>query len=92
MKKDNQKLLTGLIIGAAAGSALTVLLQGENGKKLLTAIKDTAKTTGEEVKDGISTAQSSLENLLSKGKKFLEDLRNSNKRLTIDEEMDEIFS
>ena len=93
MKKDNQKLLTGLIIGAAAGSALTLFLQGESGKKLLSNIKDTAKTTGEEVKDGFASAQSGLESLLSKGKKFIEDLKgSSNKRLTIDEELDEIFS
>lgn len=93
MKKDNQKLLTGLIIGAAAGSALTILLQGDNGKKLLATIKDTAKTTGEEMKEGFSSAQSSLESIFSKGKRLLEDLRgNGNKRLTIDEEMDEIFS
>lgn len=93
MKKDNQKLLTGLIIGAAAGSAITILLQGEKGKKLLSAIKDTAKTTGEEVKEGFSSAQSGIESLLNKGKKILEDLRgSSNKRLTIDEELDEIFS
>lgn len=93
MKKDNQKLLTGLIIGAAAGSALTLFLQGDSGKKLMSTIKDTAKTTGEEVKDGFASAQSGLESLLSKGKKFIEDLRgNGTKRLTIDEELDEIFS
>lgn len=93
MKKDNQKLLTGLLLGAAAGSALTIFLQGENGKKLLAAIKDTAKTTGEEVKDGLSSAQSGLESLISKGKKFIEDIKSgSPKRLTIDEELDEIFS
>lgn len=91
MKKDNQKLLTGLIIGAAAGSALTILLQGENGKKLLAAIKETAKTTGEEMKEGFSSAQSGLESLLNKGKKFVEELRGG-KKLTIDEELDEIFS
>ncbi|WP_447640725.1 MULTISPECIES: hypothetical protein [Chitinophagaceae] len=91
MKKDNQKLLTGLIIGAAAGSALTILLQGENGKKLLSAIKETAKTTGEEMKEGFSSAQSGLESLLNKGKKFVEELRGG-KKLTIDEELDEIFS
>ena len=92
MKKDNQKLLTGFILGAAAGSALTIFLQGENGKKLLSAIKDTAKTTGEEVKDGISFAQSGMESLLNKGKKLFEDLKGSAKRLTIDEELDEIYS
>lgn len=91
MKKDNQKLLTGLILGAAAGSALTIFLQGESGKKLLSTIKDTAKSTGEEVKEGISTAQTGLESLFNKGRKFLEELKGS-KRLTIDEELDEIFS
>ncbi|MFT4204572.1 MAG: YtxH domain-containing protein [Chitinophagaceae bacterium] len=91
MKKENQKLLAGLVIGAAAGSALTIFLQGESGKKLLSTIKDTAKSTGEEVKDGISYAQSGLESLLKKGRKFLEDLR-GDKRLTIDEELEEIYS
>ncbi len=91
MKKDNQKLIAGLIIGAAAGSALTVFLQGENGKKLLSTIKDTAKSTGEEVRDGISSAQIGLESLLYKGKRFLEEMRGP-KKLTKDEELDEIFS
>ena len=91
MKKENQKFLTGLILGAAAGTAVTIFLQGENGKKLLSAVKDTAKVSGDELKSGISSAQSSLETLLHKGKRFIEDLRGP-KKLTIDEELDEIFS
>lgn len=91
MKKENQKLLTGLLLGAAAGTALTIFLQGDKGQKLISAVKDTAKTTGEELKSGVSSAQSSLESLLNRGKKFIEELKGA-KKLSIDEELDEIFS
>ncbi|QES90118.1 YtxH domain-containing protein [Rhizosphaericola mali] len=90
--KDNQKFLTGLIIGAAAGTALTIFLQGESGKKLIKSVKDTAKSTGDELKDGMSSVQSSLDKLFHKGKQFISELRSNSEAAVEEGELDEIFS
>jgi gas vesicle protein len=90
--KDNQKFLTGLIIGAAAGTALTIFLQGESGKKLVKSVKDTAKSAGEEVKDGMSSVQYSIDKLFNRGKQFLADLKSNSDAAVEEGELDEIFS
>ena len=42
---DNSKFLAGIIVGAAAGAAITLLLNTESGKKVLADLKDTAEKT-----------------------------------------------
>ena len=42
---DNSKFLAGIIVGAAAGAAVTLLLNTESGKKVLADLKDVAERT-----------------------------------------------
>jgi gas vesicle protein len=42
---DNSKFLAGIIVGAAAGAAVTLLLNTESGKKILADLKDVAEKT-----------------------------------------------
>lgn len=60
---ENKKLLAGILLGAAAGAALAILLSSEKGKEFLSDLQDTASKLGEGVKDTIE-----------KGKQFAADL------------------
>ncbi|MGE5402409.1 MAG: YtxH domain-containing protein [Syntrophothermus sp.] len=51
-RKANQKLLTGIFIGSAAGSLMAFLFTPKTGKQLRHEIKDTVDTSLEKVKDG----------------------------------------
>ncbi|MEO5592449.1 MAG: YtxH domain-containing protein [Chitinophagaceae bacterium] len=42
---DNSKFLAGIIVGAAAGAAIALLLNTESGKKVLADLKATANKT-----------------------------------------------
>ncbi len=42
---DNSKFLAGIIVGAAAGAAITLLLNTESGKKVLADLKEAAGNT-----------------------------------------------
>ncbi|MEO6314468.1 MAG: YtxH domain-containing protein [Chitinophagaceae bacterium] len=39
---NNSKLIAGILVGAAAGAAITLLLSTENGKKVFADLKDLA--------------------------------------------------
>ncbi len=47
---NNSKFLTGIIVGAAAGAAVTLLLNTESGKKVLADLKDAAGKTLQDLK------------------------------------------
>jgi gas vesicle protein len=42
---DNSKFLAGIIVGAAAGAAITLLLNTESGRKVLADLKEAAGKT-----------------------------------------------
>jgi gas vesicle protein len=42
---DNSKFLAGIIVGAAAGAAVALLLNTESGKKVLADLKEAAGRT-----------------------------------------------
>ncbi|GAC1427762.1 MAG: hypothetical protein NVSMB7_04700 [Chitinophagaceae bacterium] len=48
---DNSKFLAGIIVGAAAGAAITLLLNTESGKQVLADLKDIAGKTLRDWKD-----------------------------------------
>ncbi|MEO5685552.1 MAG: YtxH domain-containing protein [Chitinophagaceae bacterium] len=48
---DNSKFLAGILVGAAAGAAIALLLNTESGKKLLADVKDMAGKTLQDIKD-----------------------------------------
>ena len=48
---NNSKFLAGIIVGAAAGAAITLLLNTESGKKALADLKEAAGKTLNNLKD-----------------------------------------
>lgn len=65
---DNQKFLTGLALGAAAGAAIAILLNSDRGKEILENVKDYASQGGQKVKDTINNLSEDVSNLWNKGK------------------------
>jgi gas vesicle protein len=71
---SNQKLLAGVIIGAAAGVLATLFLHSEKGKGLLADAKDFADDTADSIKSKVDSLDSEVKELVKKGKKFVQDI------------------
>ena len=71
---DNQKFLAGIIIGAAAGTAIALFLQTEKGKEIMNDVKGAANSAGDTLKQKLASFDEEISSLLKKGKEFVEDL------------------
>lgn len=58
----NTKLVAGIILGAAAGASLALLLNSEKGKEILNSVKEVAEKATDQVS-----------HLFNKGKEVVED-------------------
>jgi gas vesicle protein len=70
---DNQKFLSGIALGAAAGAAIAILLSSDKGKEILDNVKDFASKGSDKVKDGFSSLTDEVGNLWNKGKEKTEE-------------------
>jgi gas vesicle protein len=68
--KNNSKLISALVIGAAAGVALAILANSNQGKKVIEDIKD---ATGKAEND-LRKALGKFEDRLSEGKDYISKL------------------
>jgi gas vesicle protein len=84
---DNQKFLTGIVLGAAAGTFVTLFLQGSKGKEFLKNVKDAAQAVGDEVRNTSDSLEFNFSNILRRGKNFIAEI--TNKEIDI---FEEIFS
>ena len=73
---NNQKFWSGLIIGAAAGAAIALLLNTDKGKEVLADAKDTAEKLGNDLKLKLEKLDAELKSLVEKGKEIAEELEN----------------
>ena len=71
---DNHKFIAGLVLGAVAGAALILYLNGAKGKELLTDLKEGAGKAEDGLKATFSEFDEAINNLLEKGKLLLQDL------------------
>lgn len=71
---DNQKFITGVAIGAAAGAAIALFLSSEKGRALLADVKDMAANTSDDLKETISGWENTVKNLVKKGREFMSDV------------------
>lgn len=71
---DNHKFIAGLVLGAVAGAALILYLNGEKGKELLTDLKEGAGKAEDELKATFNEFDEAINNLFEKGKLLLQDL------------------
>ena len=60
------KFIAGVVLGAAAGAAITVFLQTEKGKKLMSDVKDAAANAGEKIKSKLKEFDEEISELLRK--------------------------
>lgn len=71
---SNQKLLAGVIIGAAAGVLATLFLKSDKGQELLADAKDFADDTADSIKSKVDSLDAEVKELVKKGKKFVQDM------------------
>ncbi|MFY9463848.1 MAG: YtxH domain-containing protein [Sediminibacterium sp.] len=71
---DNHKFISGLLLGALAGSALALYMNTEKGKQLVEELKSDASDIKDDFKAGIDTAEESLQQLLAKAKQLVSNL------------------
>lgn len=89
--KNNQKFLSGFLLGAAAGAVVTVFLQSEKGQELIQTARTNIKDATAELKNGIENMDTTIENWINKGRNLIAEIRNrSNTKDVYDYE--EIFS
>jgi len=72
--KENHQFLTGLILGALAGSALVIYFNSDKGKQLLEDLTGKAAALKEEFKEDITNADESLQQMLTKAKQVVTDM------------------
>ncbi len=89
--KNNQKFLSGFLLGAAAGAIVTVFLQGEKGQQLVKTAKSGIKDAAEDLKDGIENIDNTLDKWIKKGRSLVAELKNKNTSEDI-YDYEEIFS
>lgn len=71
------KLLLGVLLGAAAGAAVGYLLTTEKGKEILSNLQDAAGTAGDKVRDVYDNAKSTVSETFKKGKKYSDEVQNT---------------
>ena len=70
----SSKFIAGLLVGAAAGAAVVLLLNSEKGKEIIGDLKAAADKAGDELKEAASRVESELSAIVEKGKEYAENL------------------
>ncbi len=71
---DSQKFIAGVILGAAAGAAITVFLNSDKGKEILADVKEIAQDTSENLRTRLDGIEKEVKSLLQKSKQFIENV------------------
>ncbi len=72
--RNTHTFIAGLMLGAVAGAALILYLNGEKGKELLNDLKEGAGKAEDELKTAFNEFDEAVNNLFEKGKSLLQDL------------------
>ena len=70
----SSKFIAGLVLGAAAGTAIVLFLQSQKGKEIINDIKDAANDAGSDFRTRMQQFDEEIAELMKKGKHFIEDL------------------
>ncbi|MFP5041251.1 hypothetical protein [Parasediminibacterium sp. JCM 36343] len=72
--KSNEKFLAGVILGAAAATALAVFFTSDKGKEVFASAKDTAEKLTGDLKTKLQSLEGEMKTLLKKGKAIEADI------------------
>lgn len=89
--KNNQKFLSGFLLGAAAGAVITSFLQGDKGQTVIHNLKNVVREATDDLKTGLENFDEKLEKWTNKGRDFIADLKGNNKKEDM-YDLEEIFS
>ena len=73
---SNQKFWAGIILGAAAGAAITLFLSSEKGQEVLADAKETAEKMGDDIKTKLQNLDKEIKSVLEKGKTIAVEVEN----------------
>jgi len=90
--KNNQKFLSGFLLGAAAGAVATVFLQSEKGQELIQNARTGIKDATAELKNGIENMDSTIESWINKGRNLIAEIRSRSNNTKDVYDYEEIFS
>lgn len=91
--KGNQKFLSGLLLGAAAGAVVAALLQGEHGEEIMKNVKTAVKNTADDLKSGAERMETAMDSWLRKGRNIVNEFTKADDEKDENSfHFDEIFS
>lgn len=71
---ENSKFISGLLLGALAGTALALYLNSEKGKELLSNLNIEADHLKDNMQEGYGNAKEGVDELLTKAKQLVKEL------------------
>lgn len=71
---NDYKFIAGLLLGAVAGAALVTFLKSEQGKELISDVKEGADKMQNDLNGKLKEFDASINELLEKGRAFINDL------------------
>lgn len=71
---ENSKFISGLLLGALAGTALALYLNSEKGKELLSNLNIEADNLKDNMQEGYGNAKEGVDELLTKAKNLVKEL------------------
>lgn len=89
--KNNQRFLSGLLIGAAAGAVITSFLHGDKGQVVIHNLRNVIREATDDLKSGIENFDEKLEKWTNKGRDFISEIKTGNKKEDL-YDLEEIFS
>ncbi len=73
---NNQKFWSGLLLGAAAGTAIALFLSSDKGKEVVADAKDAADKLVKDIKNKLEDLDKEFKSLMEKGKTIAEEVEN----------------
>ena len=71
---NDYKFIAGLLLGAVAGAALAAFIKSEQGKELISEVKEGADKMQSDLHGKLKEFDASINELLEKGRAFINDL------------------
>ena len=70
----NSKFIAGLLVGAAAGAAIAILLNSEKGKEIISELKNAAEKAGDNLKDAANRLGDELSAIVGRGGEYADNI------------------